>query len=37
MRMIEDNVENAVGHSHNVARFAEDIARQEFLRAQQEA
>ena len=37
MRMVEDNVENAVGHSHNVARVAEDIARQEFLRAQQGA
>jgi hypothetical protein len=37
MRTVEGNVEHAVGHSHQVARVAEDIARQEFLRAQQEA
>ena len=37
MRMVESNVERTVGHSHNVARVAEDIARQEFNRARLEA
>jgi len=37
MRTVECNVENAMGHSHKVAMVAADVARQELLRAQQEA